>query len=127
MSNELDALAELLGGLLVSQQQNQDWFPPNGGGQALCLDGWFDVKALAAAVLNAGLRSPARRIETAEELDALPVDTVIRWADTVEQHIGSGWWITPGTDDHSHSEQIIDVADGNEIVVLWTPEYGDTE
>lgn len=90
-------------------------------------DDYLSLKDAAEAILAAGWRPPARRIETAEELDALPVDTVIRWADTVEQHIGSGWWITPGTDDHSHSEQIIDVADGNEIVVLWTPENGDTE
>lgn len=121
MSDRED-LAELLGRLLVSQQQNQDWYVSRSSGGTLCLDGWFDPKALAGAVLDAGLRPPPRRIETVEELDALPVDTVIRWGDTVEQSIGSGWWITPGTDDPSHSEQIIDVADGNEIVVLWEPE-----
>jgi hypothetical protein len=88
------------------------------------LDHAAEPYEIAGKVIAEGWRPPARRIETAEELDALPVDTVIRWADTVEQHIGSGWWITPGTDDHSHSEQIIDVAEGNEIVVLWEPEAG---
>ncbi|MGW4720841.1 hypothetical protein [Nocardia sp. NPDC004260] len=77
MSTDRDDLADLLGSLLVSQQKNQDWFPPSGGGWALCLDGWFDPKALAGAVLDAGLRPPARRIETPEELDALPDGTVI--------------------------------------------------
>ncbi len=76
---------------------------------------------MADALLAEGVRMPGRVITTEEQLTALSAGTVIRWGGVVYQHIGSGWWITPGTDHHSHSESIIDVVNGDEITVLWSP------
>ena len=74
----------------------------------------------AERILRAGWRPPAQRIETAEQLDALPQHAVIRRGITIYQHIvGDGWWIEQGVGEVFHSEQIIDIADGDEIVVLW--------
>lgn len=78
MSSDRDNLAELLSRLLVAQQQNQDWYVSRSSGDTLCLDGWFDPTALAAAVLDAGLRPPARRIETPEQLATLGFPCGIR-------------------------------------------------
>jgi hypothetical protein len=89
MTSDRDALADLLAGLLVAQQQNQSWFPSPGGGEALCLDGWFDPKALAAAVLDAGLRPPAQVIETIEEIEALPGGAILADRD------GDSWQLLP--------------------------------
>ncbi|MFE2994146.1 hypothetical protein ACFXG4_03930 [Nocardia sp. NPDC059246] len=37
----------------------------------------YDAAAIADDILNAGWRPPARVIETAEELDALPIGTIV--------------------------------------------------
>lgn len=120
------ALAELLAGLLVAQQQNQDWFPP-GGGQALCIDGWFDPKALAGAVLDAGVRPPARRIETPEQLDALPMESVVLdpvgyvWQAERRLGLGAGEhrWGSPFLSGLKTAQAVL--REGA-VTVLWEPE-----
>lgn len=64
---------------------------------------------------------PARVIKTAEELDALREDAAIRIGESVYQH-GGTWWMTPGSIHLLTTAQIIDEADGTEMVVLWEPE-----
>lgn len=80
----------------------------------------FAVSQMVDQLAEEGWRPPAQRIETAEQLDALPQHAVIRRGITIYQHIvGDGWWIEQGVGEVFHSEQIIDIADGDEIVVLW--------
>ncbi|WP_280499372.1 hypothetical protein [Nocardia cyriacigeorgica] len=72
----------------------------------------------AERILRAGWRPPARRIETAEELDTLPINAVILAGGELFSHLGRGWW--EGRSLVAHSEQIVDAHDS--AVVLWEPE-----
>ena len=86
----------------------------------------------AAAAIAAGWRPPPRVIETPENegdytaaiaaLDTLPRRAIVQVRKHVFQSIGSGWWETVGRHRAFSTEQIVDVADGADIVVLWEPE-----
>lgn len=88
---------------------------------------------LAALELEfAGWRPPPRVIETPENegdytaaiaaLDTLPRRAIVQVRNHVFQSIGSGWWETVGRHRAFSTEQIVDVADGDSVVVLWEPE-----
>jgi hypothetical protein len=119
--SDRDDLAELLGSLLVSQQQNQDWYVSRSSGDTLCLDGWFDPKALAGAVLDAGLRPPARSIGTAKELDALPIGSLVMDSPYPEgevyQRTSDGYWAEPGFHGVCTTRAL-----SLPVTVLWQPE-----
>lgn len=82
---------------------------------------YASAQCAADVILSAGYRPPAQVIETEEQLTALPLGTVVRWGTAVYQHVSSGWWCSPSSDDASSSEQIIGVAEDFEITVLWSP------
>lgn len=76
---------------------------------------------LADEILAAGFRAPARKIDTVEELDALPYGTVIRDSDgDVCEAIGCGGsrgmrWIETGWSDERGSAAL------STATVLWEP------
>ncbi|WP_330253081.1 hypothetical protein OG874_00250 [Nocardia sp. NBC_00565] len=85
----------------------------------------------AEVAVDGGWRPPAQVIETPENegdytpaiaaLDALPYRTVVQVRNHVYQGIGSGWWDTVGRHRSFSTEQVVDVADGDEIAVVWSP------
>ncbi|MEV6432867.1 hypothetical protein [Nocardia sp. NPDC051463] len=89
------------------------------------------ANGIADAVIAAGWRPPAQVIETPENegdytaaiaaLDALPHDTVIKIRSYVYQGIGSGWWEAIGRRRQFSTEQVVDVADGDSVTVLYAP------
>lgn len=85
----------------------------------------FDIDQIADTILKAGWRPPARTIEPAEELDALPYGTVIRDSDgDVCEAIGrdcSGGmrWIETGWSDERESVTL------PPATILWEPGDGD--
>lgn len=85
-----------------------------------------DAEAIADSVMAEGWRPPARRVETVEELDALPVGSVVRsdWPKAAEP-VGyvsvrfSDGWFTP-----LHQTRVFPLgAGGGTVTVLW--ESGD--
>lgn len=92
---------------------------------------------ISERLIDEGFRPPAPVIKTVQApdlygidtsvLDALPMHTVILCGINVYQGIGAGWWNIPGHDNPCHSETVIEVADGADIIILHQPENGATE
>jgi len=106
-----------------------------------CTSQWLDYDGHAEHLTEliedqAGWRPPARVIKTPENegdytdaiatLDALPRGAVIQFRCHVYQSIGSGWWEAIGRHRAFSTEQVVDLADGDDVTVLHTPENGDT-
>lgn len=77
----------------------------------------------AQALLEAGVRLPARVIESAEELDTLPVGAVVRYGNWIEQQRGPGEWEAPGIEGFSSTATVFAdaAAESAEITVLHIP------
>lgn len=80
-----------------------------------------DAGDFVDAIRKAAWRPPAQVIDSIEGLTALKPLTVVRWTAAFFQHIHDGWWWTPGSADACSSEQILDMADGEAVEVVWSP------
>ncbi|MBF6358225.1 hypothetical protein IU449_27385 [Nocardia higoensis] len=88
--------------------------------------------ALIDDVVDGGLvHEPGRVIETDQGEDTISFDTtaldvlgprtVILLRGHVYQHAAPGWWSTPMSDVLYSSEQVMDVAGGDDITILHIP------
>lgn len=90
------------------------------------IDGPVDLLAVAAAVVAKGWHPPDRTIETLEELEALPVESVvqvIRRAEDADDpvavvwvHASPGEWVEPGSVDR-HPASEVDLP----VWLRWSP------
>lgn len=85
------------------------------------LEGVLEPSIPADRLLAKGWRPPARVIETAEDLDALPNESAIVIDRIAFQKFG-GWWHSGREATPLHSEQLIDLYDGATATLLWQPE-----
>lgn len=86
----------------------------------MMIDGRVDLMSVAAAVLRAGWRPPAQVITDPTELDTLPEQTAIVIGGYAFQRFG-GWWHGSGGVMPMHSEQLIDLYEGEAATVVWSP------
>jgi len=77
----------------------------------------LSAESVTERILAAGWRPPARKIETVEELDALPEGSIVR----------DSWGITLTKDYESWYRTLADDPDEVELpaIVLWEPGDGD--
>lgn len=68
----------------------------------------------------AGWRPPAQVITEPAEFDALPEKTAVVIGDYAFQKFG-GWWHGSGGVMPMHSEQLIDMHEGEAATVVWSP------
>lgn len=121
MSTEpFEALAKLLADEIPPSVPPLDTPHVDGDLDWMMIDGRVDLLAVAAAVLRAGWRPPAQVITAPSDLDALPEETVIVIGGYAFQRFG-GWWHGSGGVMPVHSEQLIDMHEGEAATVVWSP------
>lgn len=80
------------------------------------------LDAIADLLYEHGVRPPARTVTTVEELDALPVGSVVRsevaGSATTAERAANWWAITGSRVDHTSASLL---ADGEPWTVLWEP------
>ncbi|MEV4127104.1 hypothetical protein [Nocardia sp. NPDC049707] len=86
----------------------------------------------AGDVIAAGWQPPARRIETPEELDALPFMSIILAFGVSHQAVPdlddhTPVWVRPAAQCTESSATVLAHARGAGVIVLWTPTEAGTE
>lgn len=113
----------------LTDTQTAEQIPPMSDRDALadklaeCAYEGMSARETADALLEVGVRPPARVITTLAEMDELPYGTVIRCRMAIYQHCGYGQWLMPGGHPRAHSLRLLQWAAeaGAALILLFDP------